>query len=77
MDENNTLNLILQYVYGETNSSQTLEIKNILDTDELMYAYYQELLEVKTQLDDLFEEPNPTTVAIIHEHSHDSHTEAV
>ena len=77
MDESNTQNLILQYAYGETDPTQELRVRNILASDAEMNGYYQEILELKQQLDSIFEEPHPTSVSIICEHSHDSHTQAV
>ncbi len=77
MDENSTQRLILQYVYGETDPTQDLKVRGILATNTSLQRYYLELLEVKNHLDSIAEEPHPTSVAIISEYSHDSHTEAV
>jgi hypothetical protein len=77
MDEKHTLQLILQYVYGETDPTQDLKVRGILENQPQMQRYYSEILEVKNQLNSIAESPNPTSVAIISEHSHDSHTEAV
>ena len=77
MNENSTQQLILQFVYGESDPSQELVVRNILASDPIMQRYYLEISEVKNKLDTYFEEPHPTSVAIIAEHSHDSHTEAV
>ena len=77
MDENVTHQLILQYVYGETNPAEDLKVRGILSSNLEMLQFYNEVLEVKQHLDIVFEEPHPTSVSIICEHSHDSHTEAV
>lgn len=77
MDESRTQQLILQYVYGETDPARDLEVRSILDNSPEMQQYYEEIMEIKGQLDSIAEQPHPTSVAIISEHSHDSHTEAV
>lgn len=77
MNENVTHQLILQHIYGETDAEADLKIKAILESDPEMQLYFNEVSQLKKQLNHLFEDPNATTVAIIAEHSHDSHTEAV
>lgn len=77
MDENRTQLLILQFVYGELDPTRDLEVRNILDNNPEMLKYYDEVLEMKGRLDSIAEQPHPTSVAIISEHSHDGHTEAV
>ena len=77
MDESNTQQLILQYAYGETDPAQDLIVRSILASNADMNNYFLEVSEMKEHLDSLFEVPHPTTVSIICEHSHDSHTEAV
>jgi len=77
MKESSTQNLILQYVYGELDAERELEVRNILESTPEALRYYHELKDIKRHLDSIIEEPNPTSVAIIAEHSHDSHTEAV
>lgn len=77
MNESNTHQLILQYIYGETNAEMELKVRGILESSPEIANYYLEMKEVKNSLDSILEDPHPTSVAIISEHSHDSHTEAV
>lgn len=77
MKESITHQIILRHIYGETDAETDKHVNAILESDPEMRLYYEEVLNLKKQLNSLFEEPNATTVAIIAEHSHDSHTEAV
>jgi hypothetical protein len=77
MNEIVTHNTILQYVYGETDADTESRIKDALLKNPDLLHYYNEVMEVKRMLGNSFEEPDPTTVQIIGEYSHDSHTEAV
>lgn len=72
-----THNTILQYVYGETDAANESKIKEALVRNPDLLHYYNEIMEVKRMLGDFAEEPHPTSIAIIGEYSHDSHTEAV
>lgn len=77
MDEIVTHNHILQYVYGETDAATESWIKDALVRNPDLLHYYNEVMEVKQMLGNATEVPNPTSLAIIAEYSHDSHTEAV
>ena len=77
MPENITHELILQYIYGETTAATDILVKEAMVKDPQILLYYNEIMEVKQMLTLFSEEPNPTSVAIISEFSHDSHTEAV
>ncbi|MBS3913797.1 MAG: hypothetical protein KG003_04820 [Bacteroidetes bacterium] len=77
MDESVTQHLILRYIYGETGPAEDLKVRGILSSNSEMMSYYKDAMEIKAQLNDAMEEPHPTSVSIICEHSHNSHTEAV
>ncbi len=77
MNEIVTHNTILQYVYGETDAAREILVKEALVRNPDLLHYYNQTMEVKRMLGNFAEEPNPTSVAIISEYSHDSHTEAV
>ncbi len=77
MNESVTHNTILQYVYGETDAATESLVKEALVRNPDLLHYYNEVMEVKQMLGDFAEEPHQTSVSIISEYSHDSHTEAV
>lgn len=77
MNGNVTQQDLLVYIYGESSVEESEIVKNALIADPLLMQTYYELLEVKRSLDTINVEPNPTSIAIITEYSHDSHTEAV
>lgn len=68
---------ILQLVYGELDNKMVQTAMDAMEADPSLLNYYRQTLETRRMLDQVKEEPHPTTVSIIAEHSHDSHTEAV
>lgn len=77
MNQTDTHTLILQYMYGETDEKTSERIEQMIHHDPELQQYCAEITEVRNALNSIKEQPNPTSVAIISEHSHDSHTEAV
>lgn len=68
---------ILQLVYGELDNKMVQAAMDAMEADPMLLQYYRQTLETRRMLDSVKEEPHPTSVSIIAEHSHDSHTEAV
>jgi hypothetical protein len=77
MAQSITLDHILQLVYGELDSKMVHSVMEAMEADPALLRYYHDCIATRTMLDSIKEEPSPTSIAIIAEHSHDSHTEAV
>lgn len=77
MDEIVTHNQILLFAYGEADAATESLVKDALVKNPDLLYFYNEVMEVKQMLGNASEDPHPTSLAIIAEFSHDSHTEAV
>ncbi|MBL7811128.1 MAG: hypothetical protein JNL57_02805 [Bacteroidetes bacterium] len=77
MNENITQDHVLLLVYGEASATDQKRISEAMATQPELLQYYNELVQTRRMLDSIHEEPHPTSIAIVSEHSHDSHTEAV
>jgi hypothetical protein len=77
MTQNITTEHLILLAYGELNSEDRKLAENAMAGNPELRNFYQSVLQSKQLLNTIQEDPHPTTVAIIVEHSHDSHTEAV
>lgn len=77
MTQSITLDQILLLAYGELPESMFPAVLSAMEKDPAFKKYYEDCLKMKAELGTISEEPHPTSVAIVTEHSHDSHTEAV
>ncbi|MBM3919618.1 MAG: anti-sigma factor family protein [Sphingomonadales bacterium] len=77
MTQNTTQELLILLAYGELSADERKMAENAMAGDPELRNFYQSVLQSKQLLNTIQEEPHPTTLAIISEHSHDSHTEAV
>lgn len=77
MKQHFTEEQLILMAYGELNAEDRLRLERAMSTDFGLRDQYYKILQSKQLLNAINEEPHPTSVAIIIEHSHDSHTEAV
>jgi|GEM_PF-831766 anti-sigma factor RsiW len=77
MTQKTTEEQLLLLAYGELNAEERLQVEKAMAADAELRNFYHRVLQSKQLLNTIHEEPHPTSVAIIIEHSHDSHTEAV
>ncbi len=77
MTQNITQEHLILLAYGELNAEERKLAESAMAANPDLRSFYQSVLQSKQLLNTIQEEPNPTTLAIISEHSHDSHTEAV
>jgi anti-sigma factor RsiW len=77
MKQHFTEEQLILMAYGELNAEDRLRLERAMSTDLGLRDQYYKILQSKKLLNAINEEPHPTSVAIIIEHSHDSHTEAV
>lgn len=77
MTQNITQEHLILLAYGELNEKERKMAEKAMADNPDLRNFYQSVLQSKQLLNTIQEEPNPTTLAIISEHSHDSHTEAV
>jgi anti-sigma factor RsiW len=68
---------ILLLVYGELNPEDKHKVELAIAQNPELKQYLLSVQQSKQLLNTISEEPHPTSVAIIQEFSHDSHTEAV
>jgi anti-sigma factor RsiW len=68
---------ILLLVYGELNPEDKQKVELAIAQNPELKQYLLSVQQSKQLLNTISEEPHPTSVAIIQEFSHDSHTEAV
>jgi hypothetical protein len=77
MTQNITQEQLILLAYGELNAEERKMAEDAMNANPDLWNFYQSVLQSKQLLNTIKEEPHPTSVAIISEHSHDSHTEAV
>lgn len=77
MTQNITEETLILLAYGELNAEQRKAAESAMAFNPDLRTFYQSVLQSKQLLNTIEENPHPTSVAIISEHSHDSHTEAV
>lgn len=77
MTQNITQEQLILLAYGELNAEERKMAEEAMNANPDLRNFYQSVLQSKQLLNTIKEEPHPTSVAIISEHSHDSHTEAV
>ena len=77
MNERITQKHILQFVYGELNADAAVIVKKEMTTNPELMHYYNQIIQVKEQLNLLNELPDPTSIAIVREYAHDNHKETV
>jgi hypothetical protein len=77
MTQNITQEHLILLAYGELNAQERKLAESAMAANPDLRSFYQSVLQSKQLLNTIEEEPHPTTLAIISEHSHDSHTEAV
>jgi hypothetical protein len=77
MNEKITHEHVLLLVYGEASQDLQEKVMAAMVANPELMTYYNETIRTRKILDQIHEEPHPTSVAIVNEHSHDSHTEAV
>jgi|1048.fasta_scaffold181846_1 anti-sigma factor RsiW len=77
MTQKTTEEQLILLAYGELNAEERLQVEKAMAADSELRNRYHRVLQSKQLLNTIQEEPHPTSVAIIMEHSHDSHTEAV
>ena len=77
MTQNITEETLILLAYGELNAEQRKAAESAMAVNPDLRKFYQSVLQSKQLLNTIEENPHPTSVAIISEHSHDSHTEAV
>jgi len=77
MTQNITEETLILLAYGELNAEQRKAAESAMAVNPDLRTFYQSVLQSKQLLNTIEENPHPTSVAIISEHSHDSHTEAV
>lgn len=77
MTQNITEEHLILLAYGELHCKARKEVEAAMASNPDLRSYYASVLQSKQLLNTIQEDPNPTSVAIIQEHSHDSHTEAV
>ena len=68
---------VLAFIYGELSQSESLEVFEAIKSDPDLYSFYAEAQQIRQKLDLTLEQPSPTTLDIVTEHSHDSFTESV
>ena len=69
MANNYTENDLLLLIYNELPLKDALELEKAIHADEKLYKAYHSLLQLTGRLDRLFDQPSPTSVEIILEHS--------
>jgi hypothetical protein len=77
MTQNITEETLILLAYGELNAEQRKAAESAMAVNPDLRTFYQSVLQSNQLLNTIEENPHPTSVAIISEHSHDSHTEAV
>lgn len=77
MTQNITEETLILLAYGELNAEQRKAAESTMAVNPDLRTFYQSVLQSKQLLNTFEETPHPTSVAIISEYSHDSHTEAV
>ena len=77
MTPNITEEQLILLAYGELNAEQRKTAESAMAENPELRIFYQSVLQSKQLLITIEENPNPTSISIISEHSHDSHTEAV
>ncbi len=74
----NTTDLdLMRFAYGEMGAEETSIMEEKLNKNSVLKSRLEEILEVKNWLNQGFTEPHPTSISIINEFSHNSHTETV
>lgn len=68
---------ILLLTYGELPTELLAPTILAMDSNPELREYFDECQSMKAMLNEIREQPHPTTLAIISEHSHDSHIESV
>ncbi|MBI1305866.1 MAG: hypothetical protein GC181_04535 [Bacteroidetes bacterium] len=69
MDQNSTINTLLQKIYGELSQNEEVELANLLSIDEVLEDEMNSLLFTVELLDKAYTEPNQTSVQLILEES--------
>lgn len=77
MTQNTTQEHLILLAYGELNDEERKMAESAMAGNPELRNFYQSVLQSKQLLNTIKENPHPTTLSIISEHSHDSHTEAV
>lgn len=77
MTQNITQEQLILLAYGELSTDERRMAEEAIASNPELNNFYQSILQSKQLLNTISEEPHPTSLAIISEHSHDSHTEAV
>ena len=77
MTQNITREQLILLAYGELSEEERRMAEKAMATNTDLRNFYQSILQSKQLLNTIDEEPHPTSLSIISEHSHDSHTEAV
>lgn len=77
MAQTTTQNRILQLIYGELDKTESKDLLDMIEANPKWLAYYKEMKTLKENLPMEKENPNDTSIHIIGEYSHDSHTETV
>jgi hypothetical protein len=60
-----TQNDILRFVYEETQEEENVLIANVLLTNNELYNFYQEVLAVKKDVDQIYVQPSDTIIGNI------------
>lgn len=68
---------VLAFIYGELSQKESLEVFEAIKNDPDIYSFYAEAQQIRQMMDLTLEQPSPTTLDIVLEHSHDSFTESV
>lgn len=77
MTQNITEETLILLAYGDLSAELRTAAESAMADNPDLRIFYQSVLQSKQLLNTIEENPHPTSVAIISEHSHDSHTEAV
>lgn len=77
MTQITTQEQLILLAYVELNQEERKMAEAAMAANPELRNFYQSVIQSKQLLNTIQEEPHPTTLAIISEHSHDSHTEAV
>lgn len=74
----NTTDLeLMRFAYGEMSAEETIRMQEAIGSHPELKSRLEEIYEVQKWLNQGFTSPHPTSISIINEFSHDSHTETV